>query len=298
MSRPKGGRHGEKRHSNDSLEQVQTANRAWWEASPMTYDWRQGPRLERGSPSWFDDQDRRSDAQHAHFLSGGDPIDLLLGDVPLDGRRVLEIGIGSGYHAELLARRGAEVTGIDLASPSVDLTRMRFQQRGLNGTFDVWDAEQGRAEFEHRFDAVWSWGVIHHSAHTARIVRNVQRWLRPGGAFGGMVYHRDSSRLPVALMRDWILARNWRTHSVDEALWRNTDGFTARFYPADQWRDLLFAFFDDASTSIQGIDVDLVPLPQPLRRIVWDRLSPQSREEHLARVGHFLLFQARSPRDP
>jgi hypothetical protein len=113
-----------------------------------------------------------------------------------------------------------------------------------------------------------------------------------------MVYHRDSSRLAVAVMRDWILARNWRSHSIDEALWRSTDGFTARFYPADQWRDLLLAFFDEAHTSVQGIDVDLVPLPQPWRRMIWNRLSASTREQRLSRAGHFLIFQARSVRVP
>lgn len=297
MRRPGGGRHGEKRRRDDPLVDVQAANRAWWEASPMTYDWRaDGGLLEPGTAAWFDDQDRRSDAQHAHFMSAGDPFGLLLGGGSLEGREVLEIGVGSGYHAELLCRRGARVTGIDLAAPSVELTRRRFEDRGLEGTFEVWDAEQGRADFEGRFDAVWSWGVLHHSAHTARIVRNVGQWLRPDGAFAGMVYHRDSSRLPVALVRDWILAGQWRTHSIDEALWRNTDGFTARFYPADQWRDLLLAFFEQAQTSVQGIDVDLVPLPQPWRRMVWERLSPATRERRLGRVGHFLLFEARSVR--
>jgi len=125
--------------------------------SPTTYDWRDGARLEPGSAEWFDDQDRRGDAQHAHFLAGGELIDRLLGDVSLEGREVLEIGVGSGYHAELLPRRGARVTGIDLAAPAVELTRTRFGQRELDGTFEVWDAEQDRPEFERRFDAVWSW---------------------------------------------------------------------------------------------------------------------------------------------
>jgi SAM-dependent methyltransferase len=262
----------------------------------MTYDWRAAAGFDRGSAEWFADQDRRSDLQHAHFLAGRDPVARLMGGRSLEGCEVLEIGVGSGYHAELLSRSGARVTGIDLASPAVDLTCKRFDQRGLDGHFDVWDAEEDRPDFVRRFDAVWSWGVIHHSAHTARIVRNVHRWLRADGVFAGMVYHRDSSRLPVALVRDWLMAGNWKSHSIDEALWRSTDGFTARFYPADQWRDLLLAFFDEAATSIQGIDVDLVPLPQPWRRIVWDRLSSATRERGLSRAGHFLMFHARSLR--
>jgi SAM-dependent methyltransferase len=296
MKRRGGGLHGLKRSDTDTLEAVQAANRDWWEQSPMTYDWRQSAGLEWGSPAWFDDQDRRSDEQHAHFLAGRPPFELLLGDASLAGKEVLEIGIGSGYHAELLARRGARVTGIDLAAQAVDLTRKRFVIKNLIGTFETWDAERDRTDFHRRFDLIWSWGAIHHSAYTARIVRNAHRWLREDGQFAGMVYHRDSMRLPVALVRDWVIQRNWREHSVDEALWRSTDGFSARFYPADQWRDLLLAFFDAAETSVQGLDVDLIPLPQPFRRVLWTRLSPTAQEGRLRRLGHFLLFRARCPR--
>jgi SAM-dependent methyltransferase len=295
--RRSGGLHGLKRSAADPLEAVQEANRGWWERTPMTYDWRASARLEPGSPAWFDDQDRRCDRQHAHFLGDRPAFELLLGDVPWSVTDVLEIGVGAGYHAELLARRGARVTGIDLAAPAVELTRRRFALKGLPGSFETWDAEGDRADYHGRFDVIWSWGVIHHSARTARIVRNVHRWLRGEGRFAGMVYHRDSMRLPVALVRDWVIGRNWRTHSVDEALWRNADGFSARFYPSDQWRDLLLAFFDEAETSVQGLDVDAVPLPQPLRRVVWTRLPPASRQRALRRLGHFLLFRARGPRD-
>jgi SAM-dependent methyltransferase len=261
----------------------------------MSYDWSQGSGPERGTLHWFDHQDRRSTAEHAHFLEGHAPHELLAGDAVREAD-VLEIGVGAGFHAELLARAGAHVHGIDLSQVSVALTQRRFELKGLEGTFETWDAELARQDFEGRFDLVWSWGVVHHSAHTARIVRNVHRWLKPDGAFAGMVYHRDSLRLPVAILRDWITSRGFE-HSVDEALVRNTDGFSARFYPADQWRDLLLAFFDSAETSVEGLDVDLIPLPRRLRRMVWERLDPEARRRRLQRVGHFLLFRASRPRD-
>jgi 2-polyprenyl-3-methyl-5-hydroxy-6-metoxy-1,4-benzoquinol methylase len=292
----RGGRHGAKRTSADSLENVQAANRAWWDETPMTYDWRDGAELRPGSAAWFERQDRLNDAQHAHFMGNSGPFGVLIDDLSLGGMNVLEIGVGSGYHAELLARRGARVTGIDLSASAIDLARRRFAAEGMSGTLEEWDAEHDRADFHGRFDLIWSWGVIHHSAHTARIVRNASGWLNGGGTFAGMVYHRDSMRLPVALLRDWVIGRNWRSHSVDEALCRSTDGFSARFYPADQWRDLLLAFFDEAQTSVQGLDVDLVPLPQRARKMVWKRLSPSARMRLLSRLGHFLMFRADRPR--
>lgn len=296
MRRPGGGRHGRKRSSADPLVRVQALNREWWEQSPMNYDWRASSGHAPGSPEWFTDQDRRSSAQHDHFLGGRTPFEAVLGDPFLEGKEVLEIGTGSGLHAELLARAGAQVKGVDISEPAVELTRRRFELRGLTGSFERWDAELDREDFHDRFDLVWSWGVLHHSAHTARIVRNVSAWLREGALFGGMVYHRDSSRLAVALLRDWVLGLNWRSHTIDEALWRNTDGFSARFYPADQWRDLLLAFFEEASTDVQGLDVDAVPLPEPLRGAIWRRMSPSARRQRLERVGHFLLFKAAAPR--
>lgn len=296
MSYRKGGTHGNKRLDDQSLEAVQVANRAWWEETPMTYDWGGASGLQVGSLAWFDDQDRRCIEQHRHFLEGQAPLDLLLGDVSLEGKEVLEIGTGSGHHAELLAQRGARVTAVDISRPAIALARRRFELKGLAGTLEAWDAEQDRSDFHDRFGAVWSWGVLHHSAHTARIVRNVSRWMRSDGAFAGMVYHRDSTRLPVALAQDWLLANNWRSHSVDEALWRSTDGFTARFYPADQWRDLLLAFFTSAHTLVSGLDVDVVPLPQRLRAVIWKRLKAETRRRWLQRCGHFLMFRADGPR--
>lgn len=293
---PSGGRHGAKRANSDPLDVVQAENRSWWTENPMTYDWRDSAGLEPGSVVWFEDQDRRSNAQHHHFLRGSPAFELLLGSESLDGKEILEVGVGSGQHAQQLSRSGAKVTGIDLSPRAVELTQARFAAGEDPGTFECWDAEQDRADFHQRFDLVWSWGVIHHSARTARIVRNIHQWVRPEGSFAGMVYHRDSMRLPVALVRDWIIGRHWRSHSVDEALWRNTDGFSARFYPSDQWRDLLLAFYEQAETRVQGLDVDLVPLPQPLRGAVWRRLSPSMKERYLSRLGHFLMFRADYPR--
>ena len=294
MNRKQGGVHGSKRTSDSPLDDVQIANRAWWEAHPMTYDWSGVSGHAPGDPEWFDDQDRRSDAEHKHFLNGTPPFERLLETRVLKGQSVLEIGVGSGYHAELLHQSGAHIAGVDISQPAIELTERRFDLKGIQGNFEQWDAEIDRSDFHERFDVIWSWGVIHHSAHTARIVSNAQRWLRPDGTFAGMVYHRDSSRLAMALIRDWIIGGNWR-HSIDEALWRSTDGFSARFYPADQWRDLLLAFFEEAETSIQGLDVDAVLLPRRMRATVWRRLSEPTRTRMLERLGHFLFFRADRP---
>jgi len=286
-------RRGPKRSRNDDLSVVQDLNRAWWEDTPMTYDWADTS-LQPGTRAWFDDQDARHNVAHRHFATDVTPFDRLIPYASLSGCQVLEIGTGSGLHSELMARAGAIVTGIDLTAGAIDRTTARFGLKGLAGTFDQWDAEEDRADFAGRFDFVWSWGVIHHSAHTARIVRNVAGWLTDGGRFGGMVYHRDSTTLAVALMRQWILKRKLLTYSIDEALWRNTDGFSARFYPADQWRDLLLGFFASADIAVTGIDSDLT-VPRSVRSLVVSLASEARKRAYLTRFGSFVTFSAASP---
>jgi len=274
----------------DDLTAVQAGNREWWEDTPMTYDWSGGP-VEPGTLAWFDDQDVRHRAAHDRFATDRVPFDRLIPYADLAGKEVLEIGTGSGLHAELLARSGARVTGIDLTETAIRRTTTRFQLKDLHGAFEQWDAEADRADFRHRFDFVWSWGVIHHSSRTARIVRNVAGWVNDGGSFAGMVYHRDSTTQAVALLRQWILKGKLLTYSVDEALWRNTDGFSARFYPADQWRDLLLGFFEVAEVGVTGIDTDL-PVPRSLRELVLPRVPEARKLAYLGRFGSFITFTA------
>jgi 2-polyprenyl-3-methyl-5-hydroxy-6-metoxy-1,4-benzoquinol methylase len=284
-----------RRSEEDPLFRVQEGNRAWWERTPMTYDWRGDAEAEALSLAWYDDQDRRNAATHAHFATRETPFDRLIPFADLCEKRVLEIGVGSGYHAELLARAGAHVTGIDLTDAAIARTLRRFELKGLAGTFERRDAEEPAPDFEREFDFIWSWGVIHHSARTARIVRNVSRWLKDSGSFHGMVYHRDSLVALASVLRRWVLQRRMFRESVDEALWRTSDGYSARFYPRDQWRDLLLAFFENAHVEVTGQLSDAVPAPRALRLRVEPLVSRSFQERVVARAGTFLVFRASAP---
>lgn len=58
------------------------------------------------------------------------------------GMRVLDVACGSGNLAVFAAQKGAEVTGVDIASNLVEAARKRAAAEGLNIRFDEGDAEQ------------------------------------------------------------------------------------------------------------------------------------------------------------
>src|SRR5262249_8388162 len=138
----------------------------------------------------------------------------------------------------------------------------------------------------------WSWGVIHHSSRTGRIVREIERILRPGGSARIMVYNLEGMPAYVTLATRYLLGF-WWGRSLDELLWRSTDGFTARCYTRDGLADVLATFFDHVEMTVLGQDADVVPLPGGLRRQVL-KLIPLSHQRAIVRRrGAFLFAIAR-----
>lgn len=266
---------------------VQQGNQQWWTDHTMSYDWKAPSAHSKFSPAWFDDIDRRFLAAARLFGDGDQPFAALMNAQSLRGRRVLEIGCGMGFHTELLARAGASVTAIDLSPTSVSATRTRLQQKSIDA-----DVRQGDAEAldfpAASFDMVWSWGVIHHSSRTGRIVREIERVVRPGGEARVMVYNLEGAPAYVALVRRYLFGF-WRGRSLDELLWKSTDGFSARFYTRDSLADLLATFFDSVDVSVLGQEPDVVPLPARLRRRIL-KLIPIERQRALARKRGAYLF--------
>jgi ubiquinone/menaquinone biosynthesis C-methylase UbiE len=128
------------------------------------------------------------------------------------GRELLEIGCGLGTDLFQFARHGSRTTGLDLTPQSVALARRRFELEDTPGRFLVGDAE--RLPFpDHRFDVVYSFGVLHHTPRTDRAFREVRRILRPGGEAVIMLYHARSSHYylgyPLALASRMRRGQGW-----------------------------------------------------------------------------------------
>src|SRR2546425_3339202 len=114
------------------------------------------------------------------------------------GLRVLEIGCGLGTDGAQFAKAGADYTGIDLTDAAIELARKRFELCGLQGNFQIADAEN--LEFpDESFDLVYSHGVLHHTPDTARAVREIHRVLKPGGRAIVMLYHRGSYNYRIGI---------------------------------------------------------------------------------------------------
>jgi 2-polyprenyl-3-methyl-5-hydroxy-6-metoxy-1,4-benzoquinol methylase/outer membrane protein OmpA-like peptidoglycan-associated protein len=109
-------------------------------------------------------------------------LEWINGLAPLAGKRVLDVGCGGGILADAMARKGADVLGIDLSSKSLKVAQLhalgspdarcrlpRGQCRGTGG-------EQAGS-----FDVVTCMEMLEHVPDPASIVRACATLVKPGG---------------------------------------------------------------------------------------------------------------------
>ena len=93
------------------------------------------------------------------------------------GKKVLDIGCGSGHSSELMKRSGATVIGVDAAQGLVDLASRTFE--GVD--FQVGGIED--LDFsDNEFDAVFAANSIQYAADLGVALRELRRVCKPGGS--------------------------------------------------------------------------------------------------------------------
>ena len=113
---------------------------------------------------------------------------------------VLEIGVGFGCdHSQIAKQAPKSLIGIDLTQRAIDNTNLRLKSLKLNSTLKIDNAENLSFE-DNTFEAIYSWGVLHHSPDTKKCFNELHRVLKPGGFAKIMIYHKHS---PVGWML-WI----------------------------------------------------------------------------------------------
>lgn len=143
------------------------------------------------------------------YLSPGGPeeVDRVLDGLDLRGRRVLDIGCGTGgITIRLAATHGAaEVTGIDVEAPVVERARSQAAARGLADRVRFLRVAPGPLPFgDGSFDLIFSKDAIIHIPDKEALFADLFRLLAPGGAFAASDWLIAHDGEPSAAMKRYV----------------------------------------------------------------------------------------------
>jgi len=171
-----------------------SAVQAYWDARPCNI--RHSP-SEIGTRQYFDEVEARKYFVEPH-------IPRFAEFSRWRGKRILEIGCGIGTDTINFARAGARVTAVDISAESLNLARQRARVFGLEDRIDFYQAnaeELSDSVPPQPYDLIYSFGVIRHTPHPARVMAQVRKhYVQPDSTVKIMVYHRYSWKvLGIAL---------------------------------------------------------------------------------------------------
>jgi 2-polyprenyl-6-hydroxyphenyl methylase/3-demethylubiquinone-9 3-methyltransferase len=109
-------------------------------------------------------------------------LDWIQSHLPLAGKRVLDVGCGGGILSDSMARKGADVLGIDLATKALRVAQLHALEANTpNVVYREVSAEALAAEQPGSFDAVTCMEMLEHVPDPGSVVRACSQLVKPGG---------------------------------------------------------------------------------------------------------------------
>ena len=112
----------------------------------------------------------------------------------LANAQTIDIGCGGGILSESLAKAGALVTGLDMASDSIEIARTHAQAAQLNIDYQISTAEAWAQAHPAEYEVVTCMELLEHVPDPASVIHAAAQLLAPGG----VVFFSTINRNPKA----------------------------------------------------------------------------------------------------
>lgn len=127
---------------------------------------------------------------------------------PLAGKQVLDVGCGGGILADAMARKGAQVLGIDLATKSLKVAQLHaLEAQTPQVSYREVSAEALAQEQPASFDTVTCMEMLEHVPNPDAIVRACAELVRPGGWVFFSTINRNAKSFAFAILGAEYLLR-------------------------------------------------------------------------------------------
>lgn len=190
-------------------------------------------------------------------------------------KMALEYGCGPESYAFVMARKEANVIGIDISETAIDQVKELAlkEDAGKNTTFFVMDAEALNFEAA-RFDLICGTGILHH-LDLPKAYGELARTLKPGGS---AIFVEPLGHNPFIQLYRWLTPK-LRTADEHPLLMRDLELCRRYFGGIETHHFHMFSllavpfrnmtFFSGLLASLEKLDQILFKICPPLRRCSW-----------------------------
>jgi 2-polyprenyl-6-hydroxyphenyl methylase/3-demethylubiquinone-9 3-methyltransferase len=125
----------------------------------------------------------------------------------IKGKRVVDVGCGGGILAESMARRGANVLGIDLADKPLKVAQLHAMEAGVaNLDYRSVAVEALASEQAGQFDVVTCMEMMEHVPDPSSVVQACANLVKPGGwVFFSTINRNPKSFLFAIVGAEYVL---------------------------------------------------------------------------------------------
>lgn len=127
-------------------------------------------------------------------------LDYIDSRASLHGKQVLDVGCGGGILSESMARRGAQVTGIDMAEKSLQVAQLHALEANLQVEYRCIAIEALAEEKPQAFDVVTCMEMLEHVPDSASIVSACAALVKPGGHVFFSTLNRNAKAYLMAVV--------------------------------------------------------------------------------------------------
>ncbi|HNV84722.1 MAG TPA: bifunctional 2-polyprenyl-6-hydroxyphenol methylase/3-demethylubiquinol 3-O-methyltransferase UbiG, partial [Arenimonas sp.] len=151
---------------------------------------------------WWDENGPQKPLHHLNPARLG----YVVKQLPLRGRKVLDVGCGGGLLSEAMAREGAEVVALDLAAELIEIAKLHLYESNVKVDYRLQSVESLAEEMTGQFDAITCMEMLEHVPDPSSILRACEKLLKPGGKLFISTLNRTPAAFAIAIVGAEYLA--------------------------------------------------------------------------------------------
>jgi 2-polyprenyl-6-hydroxyphenyl methylase/3-demethylubiquinone-9 3-methyltransferase len=133
-------------------------------------------------------------------------LDWINSHAPVAGKNIVDIGCGGGILSESMAKRGANVTGIDLSEKALKVADLHSLETGVRVRYELIAAEELAEREAGTFDIVTCMEMLEHVPDPAAIVGACAKLVKPSGhIFFSTINRNPKAYLHAVIGAEYVL---------------------------------------------------------------------------------------------